>query len=76
MAKSATHWHRGEGEPRATNGQAQKVPCRPPQVDHKALTGRSAVKLQWSTTHEKSDLLKSINNEIGRYFGEKKESNT
>ena len=33
--KSATHWHRGEGEPRATNGQAQKKPCRPPQVGHK-----------------------------------------
>ena len=30
-AKIATHWHRGE--PRATNGQAQKIPCRPPQVD-------------------------------------------
>ena len=34
MAKSATHWH--WGEPRATNGQAQKIPCRPPQFDHKA----------------------------------------
>ena len=32
MAKSATHWHRGEGEPRATNGQAQKT-----LVDHRKL---------------------------------------
>ena len=32
-------------------------------------------KFQWST-HEKlnSDLLKSVNNEIGKYFGEKKKS--
>ena len=35
LARSAKHWQRGEGEPRATNGQAQKITCRPPQVDHK-----------------------------------------
>ena len=40
LAKSATHWHRRVGEPRATNGQAQKNPCRPPQVDHKRKQGR------------------------------------
>ena len=32
--KSATRWPRGE--PRATYGQAQKIACRQPQVDHKA----------------------------------------
>ena len=39
LTKSATHWHRVEGKlptTRATNGQAQKIPCRPPQVNHKA----------------------------------------
>ena len=37
LAKSASQWHRGEGEPRATNGQAQKIPCRPPLVNIKLI---------------------------------------
>ena len=37
-----TDWHRGEGESRATNGQAQKIPCRLPQVDHKEYKFNSA----------------------------------
>ena len=77
MAKKAAHRHRGEEEPRATNGQAQKtlVGHRKLVIKSKLASTIAAVKLQWSTREKlNSDLLKSVKNKIGRYFGEKKKS--
>ena len=72
--------HTGTGEkenPVLPMGRRKKtlVGHRKLVIKSKQANTIAAVKLQWSTREKlNSDLLKSVNNEIGRYFGEKKKS--